>query len=327
MSDIIKEVVDWIKKHRSFLITSHEAGDGDSIGSQIAMSFILEKMQKSSLILNKDPVPNTYKFLPGAERIKIQGDEGGGGVEYEAAIFLDCGSLERTGLSLPPVSSCLNIDHHLNNDRFCQLNWIDPYMSSTAEMVYLLADALSIPLEPALGSNLYTGILTDTGCFTYSNTTPRGLRIAADLIESGVDPSSIANQVYGRKSVAQLLLLGAALSSLTLTEDERIAFILLKEEVFKKYETTQADAEGVVNYPLTIDSVEVSVLFKEISEDFFKVSFRSKGRVNVAAIAESFGGGGHHNAAGVKMRGSYSLIREQILDSICRQLANPLLSG
>ncbi|MEW6379438.1 MAG: bifunctional oligoribonuclease/PAP phosphatase NrnA [bacterium] len=321
MSDIIREVVEWITRHHTFLITSHEAGDGDSIGSQIAMSCILEKMYKGSLILNKDPLPHTYDFLPGAERIKTQPD--GNPAEFDAAIVLDCGSLDRTGISLPPVSSCLNIDHHLNNDRFCRLNWVDPHMSSTSEMVYLLADALSIPLDPVIGSNLYTGILTDTGNFTYSSTTPQCLRIAAALIESsGVQPSQIAGQIYGRKTAAQILLLGIALSSLKLSEDRKIATIYLKEEAFQEHEATPADAEGVVNYPLTIGSVEVAVLFKEICEDFFKVSFRSKGRVNVAAIAEGFGGGGHHNAAGAKMRGNYAQIRARTLESIQRQLAD-----
>jgi len=321
MSDIIiNEVVGWIQKYHSFLITSHEAGDGDSIGSQVAMDFILQSMQKDTLILNKDAVPETYDFLPGVERVQTKPTRNL--EEFEAVIVLDCGSLERTGLSLPKTSQCLNIDHHLSNDLCCQLNWVDPQMSSTSEMVYLVADALSIPMNLSIGSNIYTGILTDTGCFTYSSTSPQCLRIAAALVEAGVQPSQIFSQVYERKSANQLLILGTALSNLTMSKDQKIATILLKEEIFEENAATFADAEGIVNYPLGIASVEVSLLFKEVSKDFFKVSFRSKKRVNVAVIAEGFGGGGHHSAAGAKIRGDFTLVLEQISKAIYQQLAN-----
>ncbi|MEW5802473.1 MAG: bifunctional oligoribonuclease/PAP phosphatase NrnA [bacterium] len=322
MTAIINEVAGWIRKYRSFVITSHEAGDGDSIGSQIAMAFVLQAMKKDALILNKDPVPEIYDFLPGAEKIRTSPNRKL--EEFEAGIYLDCGSTERTGLTIPDTVPCLNIDHHLNNDRFCELNWVDAGMSSTAEMVYLLADALSIPPDTSIGSNLYTGILTDTGCFTYNSTSPRCLRIAAALVEAGVQPSQISSQIYGRKKPGQLLILGAALSNLTMSEDQKIATILLKGEAFERHGATFADAEGIVNYPLTIASVEVSLLFKEMSEGFFKVSFRSRKKVNVAAIAEHFGGGGHRNAAGAKIKGNFTLILEQISKAIHQQLANPL---
>jgi len=284
------------------------------------MAFILQKMQKDVLILNRDPVPDMYDFLPGVE--KIQTEAPPNLTEFEVVIVLDCGSLERTGVAIPETSLFLNIDHHLNNDRFGRLNWVVPEMSSTAEMIYVVWDALSISMDLSIGYNLYAGILTDTGCFRYSNTTPQCLRIASALVEAGVPPSRIASQIYERKSLSQLLLLGSALSNIMVTQDQKVAYILLSEEVFKIYGATLADAEGLVNYPLTIASVEVALLFKEISKDFFKISFRSKGRVNVAALAESFEGGGHHNAAGAKIRGDFASIWKQMSEMINEQLRN-----
>ncbi len=317
MSDIIKQIAEWIKKYQHFLIISHEGGDGDSIGSQLALAFILNKLQKEFFILNKDPIPNIYNFLPGAEWIKTQIDKNL--EEYEVVFFLDCGSMERTGLSLPQGVQYINIDHHLNNDQFGHLNWVNPRMSSTSEMIYHLWHTLSIPMDVSIGENLYTGLLTDTGCFRYSNTSSQCLHIAGNLIEAGVDPSRVASQVYERKSSSQLLFLASALSNLKLTEDQKIAYIYLGKDVFQRYGATREDTEGFVNYPLAIDSVEVALLFKEVSKDFFKISFRSKGRVNVAAIAGVFNGGGHYNAAGAKIKGSFISVWNRVSKVIYEQ--------
>jgi phosphoesterase RecJ-like protein len=194
-------------------------------------------------------------------------------------------------------------------------------------MVYLLAEASGVPIDLSIADNLYVGILTDTGGFRYSNTSSQCLRIAAALIEVGAQPALLVSQVYERKSLPQLLLLGAALLNVTMSEDNKVACIFLGEDIFEKYGATQADSEGLVNYPLSLASVEVALLFKEISKDFFKVSFRSKGRVNVAAIAEGFAGGGHHNAAGAKIKGDFTLIQEQISKEVYEQLTNSTVNG
>jgi len=317
MSDIIKQIAEWIKKYQRFLITSHEGGDGDSVGSQLALAFILNKLQKEFFILNKDPIPNVYNFLPGTEWIKTQINKNL--EEYEVVFFLDCGSMKRTGLSFPQGAQYINIDHHLNNDQFGHLNWVNPRMSSTSEMIYHLWHALSIPMDASIGENLYTGLLTDTGCFRYSNTSPQCLHIAGNLIEAGVDPARVAGQVYERKSSSQLLFLASALSNLKLTEDQKIAYIYLGKDIFQKYGTTMEDTDGFVNYPLAIDSVQVALLFKEVSKDFFKISFRSKGRVNVAAIAGVFNGGGHHNAAGAKVKGNFISVWNRVSKVIYEQ--------
>ena len=317
MNNTINKIVEELKKYSTFLITSHESGDGDSIGSQLALAFMLQKMQKEAIILNKDPVPEMYDFLPGVE--KIQNETTRNLADFQVVLILDCGSLDRLGLTIPNQNLFINIDHHLDNDNFGYLNWVMPEMSSTAEMIYLLCKSISLPIDSAIGNNIFTGILTDTGSFRFSNTTSQCLHIAGELVEGGVKPSFIVNKVYERKNYAQLLLLGEALSDLKITEDGKIAYIYLKNEIFQKLEVDISDTEGFVNYPLSIASVKVVLFFKEISKNYFKISFRSKGQINVAAIAEMFNGGGHHNAAGAKVKGNFLPIFDKITEVITKQ--------
>ncbi|MGA1875622.1 MAG: DHH family phosphoesterase [bacterium] len=319
MSDIAKEIMECIMKAHSFLITSHEAGDGDSVGSQLALALILRRMEKDVLVLNKDPVPKIYDFLPGVEEIQTQTKRDL--EEFEVIFILDCGSMERTAISIPKRGMIINIDHHLNNTQFGRLNWVRPDMSSTAEIIYTLGQTLSIPMDRSIGDNLYTGMLTDTGSFRYSNTSSQCLQAASRLIEAGVSPSYIARQVYERKSLSQLLLLGAALSTMKLTDDQKIAHMYLNREMLETCGATLADTEEMVNYPMSITSVEVALFFKEISKNFFKISLRSKGRVNVAAVAEAFDGGGHYNAAGAKVKGDFTTILKQIIEAVYDQSA------
>lgn len=323
MSDIITTIGQCLEKHNSFLITSHEAGDGDSIGSQLALGLLLQKMHKKVFIFNKDMVPTMYNFLPGIDMIHTSREINDRGDLI--VIVLDCGSLARTGLALPKEGFFINIDHHLNNDHYGDLNWVDSRMSSAAEMVYLLWETFSMPMDVAIGTNLYTGILTDTGCFCFSNTTSQCLHIAGHLVETGVNPAYVANQVFERKNPEQLSLLGAALSSLKLTEDGRIASVYLTKKIFHDLGVFPEDTEGIVNYPLSIASVEVALFFKEVTEDLVKISFRSKGKVNVAALAEVFQGGGHHNAAGAKIRGDFPHICEQVLAAVHQHLTTHMI--
>ncbi len=253
MTDIIKEIANWMWEFNSFLVTSHEAGDGDSIGSQLALAAILRKMKKEVFIINKDPVPSMYNFLPGTENIKSELPIVNG-KDWDVVMVVDCGSLERTGVVLPGKAKYINIDHHLNNEYFGHINWVRSDLSSTAEMIYLLWEATSIPMDTAIANSIYTGILTDTGGFRFSNTSSQALLIAARLVEAGVNPSYIASEVYDRRSVSQLLILGAALSNLKLSEDQKLAYIYLNKETFQKYGASSADTEGFVNYPLSISS-------------------------------------------------------------------------
>jgi phosphoesterase RecJ-like protein len=298
-----------------FLIACHENPEGDAIGSQLALALALRKMGKTATVLNADPVPGNLAFLPGAESVVY--DEDGSG--YEVAVVVDCGSPERTGrveaeLAKPPVM--VNIDHHRTNGGCGDYCLIDPEAAATGMLVYRILSAMGAEIDYDVAVNIYVAILTDTGSFHYSNSSPEAFRIAGDMITRGIDPWAVAEHVYETQSAERLRLLGRVLSSLEVAAGGRVAAITTMKSDLDEFSARKDFLEGFINYPRSVIGVEVAVSFREEGAGEFRVSFRSKGRVDVSAVAQSFGGGGHRNAAGCTVRGSLDEVRGKVLGAL-----------
>jgi phosphoesterase RecJ-like protein len=280
------------------VLSTHARPDGDAIGSVLALSGILRTMGKSVEVVISDTVPVIYKPLPFAETI-VQATSVNG--HYEAAILLECDSVQRTRVQGLEKHFLINIDHHASSRNFAQVNWIDPGACATAEMVFRLGAAAGVKITPEIATCLYAAVLTDTGSFCYASTTAGTFELARQLVEHGADPARIAQNIYFSNTIGKVRVMGAALS--TLRCEGNICWITLDREQIKRCGALDEDCEGVVNYALGIAGVEVGLFFRETAEQRIRVSMRSKGAVDVASIAAELGGGGHECASGFSMEG------------------------
>jgi len=302
-----------------FVITSHVNPDGDSVASQCAVRLLVEHFGGRADIVNSHPVPRAYRFLPGTSRFGTRPPKTW--KPYSAVIALDCGDARRaSGLLEPrPPVPVVNVDHHATNPGYGDLNLVDPEACSTAEIVHGLAVSLGVRPEGGLAEALYTGILTDTGSFRHSNATPRAFRIASLLVGSGIDPSRVAQAVYESVTFETLQVLGETLADLRRTPDGRVAWIRLPFAVLRKL-ASPAESEEWAGYPRSLDTAVISVCFKESEPGLIRLSFRSKGAVDVAALAARWDGGGHRNAAGATARGTFEDVERAVIAAARRHL-------
>jgi phosphoesterase RecJ-like protein len=296
--DDLAQVLREIQQRRRFLVTSHARPDGDAIGSTLALAQILRKMGKSAEIVLGDAVPVIYHPLPASETI-IHASQVKGG--YDAVIILECDSLQRTRLQGLEDQFLINIDHHASSRPFANVNWIDPSAVATAELIFRLAQAAQVKITPEIATCLYTAVLTDTGAFCYAPTNACTFELAKFLVEHGADPGKIAQSVYFSSPMSKMCLLGAALSRLE--RDGAITWMSVTRQDMERFGALEEDCEGLVNYALSIAGVEVAIFFREVAHERIRVSIRSKGAVNVADIAQKFGGGGHECAGGFSTEG------------------------
>jgi len=303
--------------HR-ILLTTHVNPDGDGLSSELALARFLDQSGKEVRFVNRDPVPEIFAFLPGADRIersdRLPRDA-------DVVVVLDCGGLERSGLKIEagtePEPQVVVIDHHLTDDHDGEINLLDSKASATGELVYQLLRAMerqgTVRLDFSMALCLYTSIFTDTGSFRYSNTTPQAMAFASELLAYGVDTWMVAEQVYESKSFPVLKLTGTFLASLGVSRQGRFAWGTIRLADLEKTGTREEHTDGFVNFPRSIRGVEVALLFREVPGTSVKISMRSKGKVNVAAVAEKFGGGGHHNAAGCVLDGTLYEVTGRVL--------------
>ena len=307
-----------LREGERFLVCSHSRPDGDAVGSMLAMGMLLRQMGKRADLVTADRIPAVYRTLPQADAIRTAMRVHG---PYDAAILLECDGLERTRLlGLEPFFA-INMDHHLSGTPWGQVNWIDRNASSAGEMVYRLVQAAGGTVTPEMATCLYTTVLTDTGGFCYGSTRASTFQLARELVEAGADPIRIAQDVYFSTPAAKLLLLGAALGNLH--REGRLAWLWVTDEDMQRTGAAEEDCEGIVNYALSIAGVEAAVFLRELPEGRMRVSLRSKGQVNVAAIAGTLDGGGHENAAGCTLDGPLASAVDAILDVMRKCLAAP----
>ena len=306
---IPKEVVAAFKKEKVFLIAAHINPDGDALGSSLALSIALESAGKEVYVYNKDSVPAFYRFLPGYKRVRSSFKKAI--PKDPVLILLDCNSPERAALENYSFRRSIVIDHHETERAFGDIRWVVPAAAATGLMVFYLIKALGVAFTSDIAMNLYAAIAVDTGTFRYSNTSPEVLKASSELIEAGANPAFISECLYERWEKSRFDLLVMTLNNLEIKNG--VAVMHITKDMFEKTGTTSEDTENFSNLPRTIRSVKISALFRDIGDGSWKASLRSKGNVNVAKIAELFGGGGHKNAAGFKISGGLKSAKEKLL--------------
>ncbi len=307
----IRDVMEAIGRNQRFLVTAHARPDGDAVGSMLACGMLLEQMGKQADLVSADRVPLIYRTLPCAHHIRHARRVEG---HYDAVILLECDGIERSRLLGLEGRFLINIDHHLSGRAFANVNWVDDRACAVAEMIYQIAMLSGARITPQMATCLYSAVLTDTGSFCYEGTEARTFELATDLVRHGAEPVSIARDIYFSSPMSKMLLLGAALSNLR--RDGRVAWLWVSYEDMKRTCAAEEDCEGVVNYAIGIAGVEVAVFLRELEDHRVRLSIRSKRSVNVARIAEQFGGGGHEHASGCTLEGPLSAAMDTILTAL-----------
>lgn len=311
MTETIQQIIELIRGSNSFLLTSHEGPDGDAVGSTLALASFLRKIGKEVTVHFKDQIPELYTFLPGSDSVQQHIPDR----LFDAAFVLDIGEKRRAGsefCNFGQITSLINLDHHLSCENFGTYNIIDSQAAATGVLVYRIISAFGYDIDRDTALCLYVSIITDTGSFRYSNANREAFSIAGEMIERGVNAWDVAEQLYENQPRKRLRLLGLCLPTLEVFKDGLAASVTVTLDM---YESTGADAEltdGFVNYPRSINGVEVAIFFRQLEEKRFKVGFRSKGKVNVAAFSAAMGGGGHHNAAGCTIDGTLDEVKARV---------------
>jgi phosphoesterase RecJ-like protein len=307
---MLDRVLQEIRGRRHFVVTSHARPDGDAIGSALACGQILRRMGKLADVVMHDGVPRIYQSLPFADRV-IQADLA---PPSDAAIVLECDSIKRTLLGGLEDRFLISIDHHVSARNFAHVNWIDSSAMATAELVYRMARLAGVPIDPDIATCLYTALMTDTGSFMFEGVNEHTFALARELVLAGADPARCARHIYFGHSTAKLRLLGAALSNLH--REGPLAWIWVTQEQMERFGAREEDCEGLVNYALSIGDVQVAIFFRELPDQRWRVSLRSKSEVNVSTVAEHFGGGGHKCASGCSLEGPLSAAVAQVIERL-----------
>jgi phosphoesterase RecJ-like protein len=300
------------------LITTHKNPDGDAVGSSLGWFNFLKALGKDVEIIYRDRLPYFFDFIPSSTEVKTADEIEG---EYDWVIITDVSEPKRTGFKEIPAKRSLVIDHHITAEPFADYSLVEPEISSTCELSYYVMELIDESLiDERVAVPIYTGILTDSGSFNYSNTSPQTHRVAAKLMERGVNPYLVYTNIFERNRINRFRLLELVLKTLDFALKGVVAHITLFQDFLKKADALPEEAEGFINYPRSIKGVEVAVFFKEMEESGkWKVSLRSKGKVNVARVAKRMGGGGHKFAAGFETEGELEEIRKRLFEELERE--------
>lgn len=309
-------VINMIKNrnNKRFLIVSHQNLEGDAVGSMLALANLLRRIGKEVIMLSPEPTPEAYMFLPDAKGIRCR--PGLKKPSYDVACIVDCTGLDRIGFVRKVIymtKPIINIDHHVSNDNFGTINWVEPKLSCTGEQIYYLFKAMHVPIDRNAALYMYMAILTDTGSFRYSNTTAQTHLIAAELLDKGLDPTHIYRKIYEESHRSHFDLLSSVLSTLSVSRDGRIAWVRITADMIKKHKTVMRGTEDFVNFPRSIRGVKIALAFRQRGRDTVKVGFRSNDYVDVCKLAKMFGGGGHPAASGCTVRGRISEVEQAVL--------------
>jgi phosphoesterase RecJ-like protein len=308
----MKKILKQLTSSSRILVTSHINPDGDAIGALLATGIALEKKGCEVVLYNESSIPAVYRFLPSVEKIKKMLPRS---VSFDTAVVLVCGDLSRVGSAaeiIATIPAIVNIDHHTTNTRFGHYHLVDVDACATSEIVYRLVKAMDLEINLAMATAIYTGILTDTGSFRFSNTNREAFSICETMVALGVKPSTVARHVYGTYSLGRIKLLNLALDSIEISDNGRLSIMTVTREILAATATQPEDTDGLINYARRIQDVKVAALIHELengngpsdSRKRFHVSLRSNGSVDVSRIASGFGGGGHTSAAGFSVASS-----------------------
>jgi phosphoesterase RecJ-like protein len=307
-----RKLLSFLRKEEEFFIATHINPEADAIGSSIALSMALESLGKETILYDKDRIPKFYRFLPGHEKFinsippRVS--------RHLPIILLDCNSLERAGIEGMRFKYAAIIDHHETETDLGDIRWVEPRVAATGLMVFYLIKKLGIHITKEIAVNLYTAISIDTGTFRYSNTTAETLRVGAELIEAGANPAYISSHLYESWSEERFALLVMALNTLEIKDGVAMTFVI--KEMYKKTGAGPEDTESFSRFPMMMNGIKISAFFREIGDDYWKVSLRSKGDINVARTAALFEGGGHKNASGYRIKASLESAKKSLLKAV-----------
>lgn len=318
----LRQSREFLMEHDHFLVVSHVQPDGDAVSSTLVVGWLLSCLGKNYVMVNEGPIPKRMEYLWQAEQIR---DLSAQPLDrkFDNVICVDCADFKRVGKTkelFAEGAELLNIDHHPTNDGYGTVNLIVPNAAATAEILFDLIEYMGLELTEPAATAIYTGLLTDTGGFRYSNTSPKVMAAASKLLEYGVDGPGLSELLLEQMTLPQLRLLTRALNGLQLSEDGKISWVTVSDDDLLAAGAVHEDMEGIVNYPRNIQGVEVGLLFKIMNENAVKVSMRSAGKVDVAKVAQSFGGGGHVRAAGARIEGTLEQIVPRVLEQVRLQL-------
>jgi bifunctional oligoribonuclease and PAP phosphatase NrnA len=320
------DIVAALKECKSAVIMAHVSPDGDSIGSMLALYNVLKRIGKDVGICSSDNIPSVFSFLPGYNSISkysiLERQS------YDAAIVLDCGSGDRTGECSRLIDNAdisINIDHHVTNSMFASFNLVDTNASATGELIFQLIKQMGLEIMKEEAVCLYTAILTDTGCFKYKNTTPLTHKIVGELISTGIEFGDIHDHVYRNLDFDTVKTMGKALCSVELYDNGQIALMKLLSEDLDGMSLQDIDTTDFINFARDIRTVEAAAFVKQVSSDEYKVSMRSKNKVDVRAVCEKYGGGGHVRAAGCTMNGTLESVKDTVLVELEQKLKEGIL--
>jgi phosphoesterase RecJ-like protein len=316
---MLHQVVGLIESKRRFAITSHIRPDGDSLGSSLGLFWLLRALDKEVEVIMRDEVPHAYAKLPGAEMVRVtpRVDR-----PYDAVFVIECSDITRPGLVDLEKQLVVNIDHHSTTALFGDINWIDSTASAVGEMIYNLCKALGVRVTREIAECVYTALITDTGSFHYSNTSERTFKVASELVRAGVKPAKVSQNVFANYPWSKIELMSGVLSTVRRDESGRVAWLVQTQEAQERANATDEDGDGFVNYPMSCGDVEACAFFKETAPGVYRVSLRSKCDVNVARIAERFGGGGHRNAAGCTFKGAWEEAEREVVGQLIHAVEN-----
>lgn len=315
-------IIDFLKRTDKYIITAHETPDGDAIGSECAMFRVLRGMGKTVFVFNADPTPKKFKYLDPENVISVLERESQLPADLEefALLMLDTNDTHNIGqissMVLPRVREHFIIDHHERDEDILAGNYIQKSASSTAEILFQLFKEMGVALDFQIAQALYTAIVYDTGSFIYPKTTARTFEIARDLVDKGVEPNAVYSAIYESNSISALILQSKVLATLELLFDSRVAVLTMRKEMIIESGAIYEEADQLINIPLKSEDIRVSVFFKENTEGLVRCSLRSKGNINVAGIAQSFGGGGHKTAAGFKCKDPVEDTKRVVLEML-----------
>ncbi len=317
---MIDQIAQQLQASNRLLLTSHTNPDGDAVSSMLALGLALKKIDKEVLWVNESPIPAVYRFLPSVERISQAAEANR---SFDVAVVLDCGDTERIGCDAAVIERApvvVNIDHHATNTGFGHMQYVDPSACATTELVYRLLRKLGIAIDQDIAIAIYTGILTDTGSFRFSNTNSAAFAVCTEMTALGVDPYDIAQHVYGPYPLERIKLLNLALDSIEISANRKLSMMTVTQAMLNETGTQLEDVDGLIHYARRIQNVKVAALIQELrngnepdgSPGQYHVSLRSDGAIDVAAIATTYGGGGHQTAAGFGMQATLAEVKFEI---------------
>jgi len=314
---VIKDIGDIIRNHSRFLVCGHVRPDGDCIGSQMTLYYLLKQMKKTVRLFNSGPILSYLKVVPQIEKIETTYDKT---FEHEVCIYVDCGAQDRVNGDIRQCQIVINIDHHKSNVHFGDVNYIDSTATAVGEQLFHIIDALGEPFTKEIAESIYLSLLTDSGCFCFSNTSNVTFAVASRMVTAGANPSAIAQGLLDERSHESISLKAQVLSHLNYLCGERLVWGEITQEMYRAAGGEDNEPDGLVSDMRGISGVVAAILIHEIPEGGLRAGLRSKGSFDVSRIASEMGGGGHTSASGLYVKGDYGSLKEQLLSSAVRHM-------